>query len=76
MANIHLVNNELAKVFQYHIQYLQYSHFSNPAFSDALVSQINIIANIAYAMNELAELNRSSPVHLSLTIILKMAEHQ
>lgn len=56
----------------YNLEFLQYKHLNNPAYSDAVTSHMNIMADIASAMNEHAEWNRSNPVHPSPTIVLQM----
>ena len=68
-----LANNEMIEMFKYQdLRFLQYDHLNNPAYSDAMVSHMNIMADIAAAMNEHAEWNRSNPIHPSPTIVFNM----
>ncbi|EFX63440.1 hypothetical protein DAPPUDRAFT_268432 [Daphnia pulex] len=66
-AKIVLPLQTLAHSFRYdEVKYFDYAHQSNPAYSDTIIDHMNIMADIAAAMNEHSAGNYS-PAHIPST---------
>ena len=64
-ASVVLPDQKLVNTFRYNdVMFFEYDHQSNPAYSDQILNHMNIMADIAAAMNEHLTVNFSR--HLPL----------